>query len=61
VGKNFKEWDLKLSHAEFAYNRAPTYATFHSPFKACYVVSPLTPTDLLPFSIEHKVIFEAQE
>ena len=32
VSSTQKDWDLKLAHAEFAYNRSPTYATKHSPF-----------------------------
>jgi len=61
VSKNLKEWDLKLPHAEVCYNRVPTYATSYSPFKPCYGVNPLTPIDHLPHTIEHRVIFEAQE
>jgi len=29
VSKSLKDWDLKLSHAEFTYNRSPSYATKH--------------------------------
>jgi len=57
VIKNLKEWNLKLLHAEFAYNRAPTYTVSHSSFVTCYGVNPLTPIDLLPLPIEHTVIF----
>ena len=42
VSKSLKDWDLKLSHAEFAYNRSPSYATKHSPFECVYGVNPLT-------------------
>ena len=55
VRKNPKEWDLKLPYSEFAYNRALTYATSHSPFEAYYGVNPLTPVDLIPLPIEHRV------
>ena len=27
VSSTQKDWDLKLAHADFAYNRSPTYAT----------------------------------
>ena len=61
MSKNLKQWDLRLNHAEFAYNWAPTYATSHSPFEACYGVNPLTLIDLIPLPIEHKVSFETEE
>ena len=32
VSKSLRDWDPKLPHAEFAYNKSP-YATKHSPFK----------------------------
>ncbi|GJR08219.1 gag-pol polyprotein [Tanacetum coccineum] len=33
VKKTMKDWDLKLSHAEFAFNRAPNYSTGKTPFE----------------------------
>nr|XP_043619798.1 uncharacterized protein LOC122591603 [Erigeron canadensis] len=33
VKKTLKDWDLKLAHAEFAFNRAPNYYTKKSPFE----------------------------
>jgi len=39
VSKSIKEWDLKLSHAEFAYNRTPSFATAYSPFESCYGIN----------------------
>ena len=51
VSKSLRDWDLKVPHAEFAYNRSPCYATKHSPFECAYGVNPLTPSNLLPFSI----------
>ena len=48
VSKILNDWDLKLPHAEFAYNRAPSYATKHYPFECVYGINPLTPLDLLP-------------
>jgi len=44
VSKSLKDEDVKLSHATFAYNRAPSYATKHSPFKCVYEVNPLSLT-----------------
>ena len=40
VIKSLRDWDVKLAHAEFAYNRAPSYATSHSPFEGCYSLNP---------------------
>ena len=60
VKKTLKDWDLKLSHAEFAFNRAPNYSTGKSPFEICYGVNPLTPIDLIPLSIEPKASIEAE-
>jgi len=53
--------DLKLPHAKFAYNCALTYATSHSPVETYYGVNPLTPIDLFPLPIKHRVSFEARE
>ncbi|GJX33949.1 gag-pol polyprotein [Tanacetum coccineum] len=60
VKKTMKDWDLKLSHAEFAFNRAPNYSTGKTPFEICYGVNPLTPIDLIPLSIEPKASIEAE-
>ena len=60
VSKSLKDWDLKLPHVEFAYNRSPPYATKHSPFECVYGVNPLTPLDLLPIPTESRVSFEAE-
>ncbi|XP_057249339.1 uncharacterized protein LOC130590800 [Beta vulgaris subsp. vulgaris] len=49
VSKSTKDWDVKLSYAEFAYNRSPTYATRCSPFEVVYGVNPRVPIDLFPF------------
>ncbi|XP_071709110.1 uncharacterized protein [Rutidosis leptorrhynchoides] len=59
VKKSLKEWDLKLAHAEFAFNRAPNYSTGKSPFEICYGANPLTPVDLIPFAFEPKASVEA--
>jgi len=59
VSKNLEEWDLNLLRPKSAYNRAPTCATPHFPFKSCYRVNPLTPIGLLLLTIEYKVSFKA--
>ena len=57
VNRSLSDWDIKLPHAEFAYNRSPSYATWHSPFEVCYVLHFLTPFDLVPIPQETKVRF----
>ncbi|XP_057543336.1 uncharacterized protein LOC130821562 [Amaranthus tricolor] len=47
VKDNIREWDLKLCHAEFAYNRAPSQATKFSPFECVYGINPLLPVSLI--------------
>ena len=47
MSKTGKDWDIKLCHAEFAYNRTLTYATQHPPFEIMYGVNPYVPIDLI--------------
>lgn len=47
VNKNGANWDLKLCHAEFAYNRAQSYATKVSPFECVYGINPCVPISLV--------------
>jgi len=61
VSRSTKEWDLKLPHAEFAYNRAPSFATAHSPFESCYGIHPLTLIELITLSLKSRVSYEAEE
>ena len=56
VSKSLKDGDIKLSHAEFAYNRSASYATSHSPLEVCYILNHLTPLDLIPIPQESIVI-----
>jgi len=60
VSKSLKDWDLKLPHVEFAYNRSPSCATKHSPFECVYGTNPLTPLDLIPIPSESRVSFEVE-
>lgn len=60
VSKTQKDWDIKLAHAEFAYNRSPTYATGHSPFEVVYGVNPYIPLDLIPMPKEELVHTDAK-
>ena len=47
VSKSTKDWDVKLAHAEFAYNRTPSATTKYSPFEVVYGVNPYVPIDLI--------------
>ena len=60
MSKSLRDWDVKLANAEFAYNRAPSSATSHSPFEVCYGLNPLTPIDLIPIPQELGVSFETK-
>jgi len=57
VSKCLRDWDIKLSHAEFPYNRSPSCATSHSPFEVCYGLNFLTPLDFILILQESKVSF----
>ena len=61
LSKSLKNWDTKLSHVEFVYNKTPSYATSHSPFKACYGLNPLSCLDLICIPQEIKDSFEVKE
>ena len=60
VRKTQKDWDLKLAHTEFSYNRSPTYATNHSPFEVVYGVNPYLPLDLIAMPKEELVHKDAE-
>ena len=60
MSKSLKDWDLKLRHVEFAYNRAPSYATKHSPFGCVYGAKPFTPINLLPLLSESRVSYDVK-
>jgi len=61
VKTNVSKCDVKVSHAEFAYNRTRSFAIGHSPFEANYHVNPLTPLDLIPLPVESRVSLEKEE
>ena len=61
VNRHLRDWDLKLPHAEFAYNRVPSVTTRHSPFEVVYGLNPLTPIELTSLPIDLQVHKDAQE
>ncbi|KAI4320781.1 hypothetical protein MLD38_034226 [Melastoma candidum] len=61
VSKNQKDWDMKLAHAEFAYNRAPSSTTKSSPFEVVYGLNPLVPVELMPMNKARSVSQDAEE
>ncbi|KAI3740084.1 hypothetical protein L2E82_30502 [Cichorium intybus] len=61
VSKTQKDLDVKLAHAEFAYNRSPTHATGRSPFEVVYGVNPYMPLDLIPLPKEELVHKDAND
>ncbi|KAI3509028.1 hypothetical protein L1887_24051 [Cichorium endivia] len=61
VSKTQKDWDVKIAHAEFAYNRSPTHATGRSPFEVVYGVNPYMPLDLIPLPKEELVHKDAND
>ncbi|XP_021759443.1 uncharacterized protein LOC110724329 [Chenopodium quinoa] len=52
VSKTQKDWDMRLFHAEFAYNRSPSSTTQQAPFEVVYGINPFLPIDLLPLNKE---------
>jgi len=61
VSKSIEDWDRKLPHAKFAYNRTPSFATAHSPLESCYGSNPIMPLELIPLSLEFRVNYEVEE
>ncbi|KAI4340888.1 hypothetical protein MLD38_025682 [Melastoma candidum] len=59
--QNQKDWDVKLAHAEFAYNRAPSSTTKYSPFEVVYGLNPTIPVDLMPLPSVKTVNRDAEE
>ena len=60
VSKMQKDWDVRLSHAEFAYNRAISSTTGRSPFEVVYGVNPYMPIDLIPMA-KDEIHMDAQK
>ena len=61
IPKNLQEWDLKLPHAKFTYNRTPVRATGYSPLEALYGINHLTPVALILLPTSYIVSFEAEK
>ena len=50
VGEHLRDWDLKLSTAEFAYNNSINRTIGMSPAEVVYEFKPRQPIDLVPMS-----------
>ena len=61
VSKSTKDWDVKLAHAEFAYNRSPSATTRYSPFEVVYGTNPYAPIDLIALPKDKFVHGDAKE
>ena len=61
VKSSVEVWDLLLTQAEFAYNKAPSKGTGFSPFKVVYGVDPLSPLDLVRRGMNEKPNVEASK
>ena len=61
VKKHTKDWDEKLAHAEFAYNRCPSLTTKYSPFECVYGFNPTTPTTLVCLPLQERGAWSAEK
>ncbi|XP_021732825.1 uncharacterized protein LOC110699621 [Chenopodium quinoa] len=59
--KHMKDWDLKLSQVEFAYNRSHCIVTGKTPFEVVYGYNPRLPRDLLPSIPQEELSFEEKD
>ncbi|XP_057520884.1 uncharacterized protein LOC130801134 [Amaranthus tricolor] len=59
VSKNLRDWDMKLCHAEFAYNSSPSHATKHSPFECVYGTNPLLPVSMIDLPCSDEINADA--
>lgn len=55
VSKTFNNCDLKLAHVVLTYNGSLNYSTGHSSFEVVYGINYLTPINLIPINITHKL------
>jgi len=55
-----REWDLKLPHVEFSYNRALVKSTACLPSEALYGINPLAKINVIPLLADCKVSYEAE-
>ena len=61
VGENIKTWDLKLCHAEFAFNRSVNRSTGMCPFLVVYGIIPRAPLGLAPVPDKTRIHGKAEE
>ena len=55
IRENLGNWDLLLSHDEFAYNSSVNRSTGKSPFEIVHGYKPRRPIDLIPLSSHARV------
>ena len=60
VNKSTEDWDLKLCHAEFAYNKSPSYTTKYSPFECVYGINPYLSITLIDLPCSDRIHTDAQ-
>ena len=60
VGEHLGTWDLIPPTAEFAYNSSVNMTTGKSPFEVVHGFRPMTPIDLIPTPILHRVSESAE-
>lgn len=61
MGKNIRQWDLLLAHAEFAYNWSKSRTTGYSPFEVVYGQNPISPLELAPLPTTQQFSGDAEE
>lgn len=59
LSKTLKDWEVKLSFVEFAYNQYPSYANRCTPSGVNYGANSLTPIGLIQLPKGIEVHFEA--
>ena len=58
IQKNLKNQEDCFPFIEFAYNRSVHYTTNYSSFEIVYGFNPLTPLDLIPLTVDERMILK---
>lgn len=61
VSRHLKDWDLKLTHTEFAYNQSSSATIGHSLFEVVYKVNPLAPIELISLLLDLQIHNDSHE